>query len=132
MDVVAENGWTMTNLVKGIFYKHDPSLAFVGVHNVLVGPCQVFEAQARLVGNVLTGTVSIASEVEKYEPGQKFESERFFLGLGTEAYIGEISALSGVPTTYVGISAADPSRRHLKMGGADLPPAGAAGKHSRL
>ena len=51
--------------------------------------------------------MSIASEVEKHEPGQKFESERFFLGLG----IGEISALSGVPASEDGRRGSAPGGR---------------------
>jgi trimethylamine monooxygenase len=148
VDVVGTGGWTVQNLFKGLFYGPDPSISFIGLHNVLIGPCQVFEAQARLVAKVVAGEVSLRSIIEadrldgreadgtddrrreidrqeidreeidrqeqqsyrrgdrqQQQPQQMQDSDRPFLGMGTEAYIDELSAISGVPSTYRGFGA---------------------------
>jgi hypothetical protein len=119
VEVVAGGGWTVKNLYKGLFYQPDPSLSFMGLQNVLIGPCQVFEAQARLVAKVVSGDVSLAS-VEgadhlKEEEQQQQEGDRPVLGRGTEAYIDDLSTLSGVTSTYRGMSSNLPAGRFARL-----------------
>ena len=49
MDLLADGGYNCDHLYKGLFYTRNPSLSFLGLHNVLLGPAQVFEHQARAV-----------------------------------------------------------------------------------
>ena len=41
MDLLDQGGFDVNHLFMGIFYAPRPSLSFIGLHNVLMGPAQV-------------------------------------------------------------------------------------------
>lgn len=50
------NGFNVQHLYKGVWYTGRPSLSFIGLHNTLMGPAQVFEHQARAICATIQGT----------------------------------------------------------------------------
>ena len=89
------------------------------LHSVLLGPAQVYEAQARLVAANIIGKYqtptykTMEDEIQLHEATRE-KGEREFLGLRTQTYVENCCKLAGVPSTYEGMAANDPSRQHLK------------------
>jgi len=110
-DVVDAEGYHLKGLWKSLVYVPDPTLFFIGVQNVILGPNQVFEAQARLVARVVREgpaaalpSRAVMEAEERARESAREPGEREFLGLRTGAYCQELSALAGVRCTYRGPS----------------------------
>ncbi|KAI0911910.1 hypothetical protein F4823DRAFT_583958 [Ustulina deusta] len=93
--LITADGYTTHNLHKDVFYIPDPTLAFVGVSQ-LVSTFSLFDFQARVMAKVLAGHVRLpASSVMKaeqrerkarFQPGDRFHA----LLLGEQSYIAEV------------------------------------------
>ncbi|RWA09667.1 hypothetical protein EKO27_g5416 [Xylaria grammica] len=93
--VITEDGYTTHNLHKDIFYIPDPTLAFIGVSQ-LVSTFSLFDFQAKVMAKVLAGLVHLPDEsvmkAEQRKRKARFQhGDRFHaLLLGEQSYITEL------------------------------------------
>ncbi|KAI0143711.1 hypothetical protein GGR57DRAFT_495121 [Xylariaceae sp. FL1272] len=93
--VITSDGYTTHNLHKDIFYIPDPTLAFIGVSQ-LVSTFSLFDFQAKIVAKVLAGKARLPTQDDmkkeqrerkkRFQPGDRFHA----LLLGETAYINEL------------------------------------------
>jgi cation diffusion facilitator CzcD-associated flavoprotein CzcO len=108
LDLLEGRGFNVQHLYKGIWYAARPSLSFIGLHNTLMGPAQLFEHQARAICAVIQSRgLPLPSEQEMErvlaaERAARPAGERLFLGLKTETYCKEMAVLSETVCTYRG------------------------------
>ncbi|KAI1266551.1 hypothetical protein F5Y18DRAFT_444996 [Xylariaceae sp. FL1019] len=95
--VITSDGYITHNLHQDIFYIPDPTLAFIGVSN-LVSTFSLFDFQAKIMAKVLAGKVRLPTELDmkqeqrerkrRFQPGDRFHA----LLLGEPAYINDLLA----------------------------------------